>query len=153
MALSAKEQEALSPSDILYKYLIKAELPRNTFLDELQEKYFIPILRKEFDENGVNVEETLEEIVDWELYGERLIENVSPEIETEEDLEVQLNQEVFIGSLDRYGNGSGKLNYFIFGGLVFGVMPDIIIIKIFKAFYKSLTQKMDCANFQLRDQF
>ena len=115
MALSAKEQEALSPSDILYKYLIKAELPRNTFLDELQEKYFIQILRKEFDENGVNVEETLEEIVGWELYGKRLIENVSPEIETEEDLEVQLNQEVFIGSLDRYGNGSGKLNYFIFG--------------------------------------
>ena len=115
MALSAKKEECRSPSEILYKYLIKAELPKNSFLDELQEKYLLQILQKELDETGITIEETLEKIIDWELNGNRLIENIPPEIETEEDLEVQLNQEIFIGSLDQFGNGSGKnLNYFIY---------------------------------------
>ena len=152
MSLSTKKEKTLSPSDILCNYLIKAQLSTNTFLEELQETYFAQILRKEF-ETGITIVETLEEIIDWELYGKRLIENISPDIEGEEYLEVQLNHEIFIGWLDRFGNGSGNLNVLFSLENVYVVLHDLIIIEMFKAFYKKFTRRMDCANFRQRDKF
>ena len=155
MALSSKKQETRSPSEILYKYLIKAQLPRNTFLDELQEKYFNKILQNEFDENDMHLEETKGENIDWELHGNRLMENISPDIETEEDLEIELNQETLTGSFDRFGNGFGKfLRYliFFFKKYLFNALHNSVTL-VFKVFCKNLTRKTDCASFQQKEIF
>ena len=114
--ISNMNQDALSPSEILYKYFIKTELPRNTFLDDLQSKYFVQILQKYQEELDIPTEQYFEESGNWELYGNRLIQNVSLDGDEEEDLEIQLNQETFIGSLDRLGNGFGNMNNFYFIG-------------------------------------
>ena len=156
MALSSKNQETRSPSEILYKYLIKAQLPRNTFLDELQEKYFNKILQNEFDEKDMHLVETKGENIDWELHGNRLMENISPDIETEEDLEIELNQETLTGSFDRFGNGFGKfLRYLIFSLKNSSTcnMLCIIVLLLFKVFCKNLTRKTDCASFQRKEIF
>jgi hypothetical protein len=110
--ISNANQDAHSPSDILYKYLIKTELPRNALLDDLQSKYFTQIVLKQQDELDISPEQYFEESVHWELYGNRLIQNVCLDNDEEEDLDIQLNQETFIGSLDRFGNGFGNTNYF-----------------------------------------
>ena len=112
--ISNMNQDARSPSEILYKYFIKTELPRNTLLDDLQSKYFMKIVQKQQQELHICTEQYLEESGHWELYGNRLIQNISLDGDDEEDLEIQLNQETFIGSLDRFGNGFGNTNYFSF---------------------------------------
>ena len=71
------------------------------------------IVRKQQEELGMSPQQPFEESDQWQLYGNILIQNVSLDGDEEEDLEIQLNQETFIGSLDRFGNGFGNTNYFL----------------------------------------
>ena len=100
-----------TPSEILCKFLIKAELPKSLLLDELQETYFSSLAEKENICSPTNGQEPLSQQSDgWKLFGSFLIDRVSTEIKEEEDeIEIQLYQETFIGSLDHLGNGFGNM--------------------------------------------
>ena len=111
MSFSTTNFHSCAPTETLYKYLIKAELPRNKFLDELQEKYFAQISQKAHDEGIFSKEERSEEANDWELNGNLFIENIPPGFEEEDDIEILFNQESFVGSVDRLGNGFGNIIY------------------------------------------
>ena len=104
-----------TPSEILCKFLIKAELPKSLLLDELQETYLSSLVEKENIFSPANGQEQLsQQSDDWKLYGSFLIEQVSSEIkEEEEEVEIELYQETFIGSLDHLGNGLGKIDNYI----------------------------------------
>ena len=129
---SNPNQDARSPSEILYKYFVKIERPRNTFLDDLQSKYFVQISRKRQEEISISPEQCFEESSPWELYGNRLIENISLDTNEDEDLEIQLNQETFIGSLDQSGNGFGNTNYILLSmGSPFFVTQYTIMLENF----------------------
>ena len=110
MEISNKGQECHSPSEILYKYLVKAELPKNKFLDELQETYFTGLVLKEYNELDISKDQTPHEPFEWDLYGNHLIEKISPDMELtdEGEMQVQSNQETFIGLIDYLGNGYGN---------------------------------------------
>lgn len=110
MDISNNKQDSHSPSETLYKYLLAAELPKNQFLDKLQEEYFTGSLLREYNEIDISNDNSTHEPFEWELYGNHLIEMISNEMETndEGDMEVQSNQQTFIGSLDCLGNGYGK---------------------------------------------
>ena len=118
MSLLTTNHDSGAPLETLYKYLIKAELPRNAFLDELQDKYFAQISLKENDDSIMSQGEESEQS-DWELYGNVLIENISQDFEEEHDLDIQLNHETFVGSLDRLGNGFGKIEYVFKQNIIF----------------------------------
>ena len=120
MEISNKEQEYHSPSEMLYKYLLNAELPKNKFLDELQEEYFTERVLEEYDEPDISKDQTTHELFEWNLYGDHLIEKISFDMELtdEGEMEVQSNNETFIGLIDYLGNGYGnnkanflKINY------------------------------------------
>ena len=100
-----------TPSEILCKFLIKAELPKSSLLDELQETYFSSLAEKENICSPANGQEPLsQQPDDWQLFGSFLIDRVSSEIKEEEDeVEIQSFQETFIGSLDHLGNGFGNI--------------------------------------------
>ena len=96
-----------TPSEILCKFLIKAELPKSSLLDELQETYFSSVAEKVNDCTPMNDQEQSDE---WKLFGSLLMEHVSSEIREEDDeVEIELHQETFIGSLDQLGNGYGNI--------------------------------------------
>ena len=100
-----------TPSEILCKFLIKAELPKSSLLDELQETYFSSLAEKENICPPTNDHEHLsQQSDDWNLFGSFLIEQVSSEIkDEEEEVEIGIHQETFIGSLDHLGNGFGNI--------------------------------------------
>ena len=100
-----------TPSEILCKFLIKAELPKSSLLDELQETYFSSLAEKENVCSLTNGQDLLSQQSDeWKLFGSFLIDRVSSEMKEEEDeVEIQLYQETFIGSLDHLGNGFGNM--------------------------------------------
>ena len=106
--LLSTQQDSRSASEILYKYLVKTELLRNAFLDELQEHFFEQIVLTFHEQLSTSPTETSEDFETWTLYGNRLIENVFSDAQEEEDLDIELNQETFHGSLDRFGNGFGN---------------------------------------------
>ena len=106
--LLSTKQDSRSASEILYKYLVKTELLRNAFLDELQEHFFEIIVLSFHDQISRSTVERSEDFELWHLYGNRLIENIASDAEEEEDLEIELEQETFRGSLDRLGNGYGN---------------------------------------------
>ena len=100
-----------TPSEILCKFLIKAELPKSSILDELQETYFSSLAEKENICSPKNDHEQLsQQSHDWKLFGSFLIDHVSSKTKEEEDeVEIELYQETFIGSLDQFGNGFGNI--------------------------------------------
>ena len=108
--LLSTKQDSRSASEILYKYLVKTELLRNAFLDELHEHFFEQIVKTFREQISTIPTEATEDFETWTLYGNRLIENVSPDSLEEEDLDLELNEETFHGSLDRFGNGFGNFH-------------------------------------------
>ena len=107
----AANADSHTPSEILCKFLIKAELPKSSILDELQETYFSSLAEKENICPTTNDHEQLsQQSDDWKLFGSFLIDRVSSKIKEEEDeVEIELYQETFIGSLDHLGNGFGNI--------------------------------------------
>ena len=108
---STTNTDSHTPSEILCKFLIKAELPKSSILDELQETYFSSLAEKENICPTTNDHEQLsQQSDDWKLFGSFLIDRVSSKIKEEEDeVEIELYQETFIGSLDHLGNGFGNI--------------------------------------------
>ena len=108
---STTNTDSHTPSEILCKFLIKAELPKSSLLDDLQETYFSSLAEKENICSPTNDHEQLSLQSDvWKLFGRFLVDRVSSEIKEEEDeVEIDLYQETFIGSLDHLGNGFGNI--------------------------------------------
>ena len=103
----ASNANSHTPSEILCKFLIKAELPKSSLLDDMQEKYFSSAAEKVNSFTPMNEQEQSDE---WKLFGSLLMEHVSSEMKEEEDeVEIELYQETFIGSLDQLGNGYGNI--------------------------------------------
>ena len=101
--------DSRSASEIIYKYLVKTELLRNAFLDELNQHFFEKVEQSFHDQLSTSSLTFLEKIETWNLYGTNLIEKIALGVEEdEEDLEVEIEHETFRGSLDRCGNGYGN---------------------------------------------
>ena len=105
--LLSTQQESRSASEILYKYLVKTELLRNAFLDELNQHFFQQIEQSFLNQSSKHITDSSDEFVIWNLYEHKLIENIPKDAEEEEDLEIEIDNETFRGSLDRFGNGYG----------------------------------------------
>ena len=104
--------DSRSASEILYKYLVKTELLRNAFLDELNQHFFEKVEQSFHDQLSTSSLTCLEKIETWNLYGTNLIEKIPLDVEEdEEDLEVEIEHEIFRGSLDRCGNGYGNFQF------------------------------------------
>ena len=92
---STTNTDSHTPSEILCKFLIKAELPKSSLLDELQDTYFSSLVDKENIFSPANDQEQLSQQSDeWKLFGSFLMEQVSSELKEEEeaaqkDLEAQ----------------------------------------------------------------
>lgn len=108
---STTNTDSHTPSEILCKFLIKAELPKSSLLDDLQETYFSSLAEKENICSPTNDHEQLFlQSDDWKLFGSFLVDRVSSEMKEEEDeVKIELYQETFIGSLDHLGNGFGNI--------------------------------------------
>ena len=104
--------DSRSASEIIYKYLVKTELLRNAFLDELNQHFFEKVEQSFHDQLSTSSLTSLEKIETWNLYGTNLIEKIPLDVEEdEEDLEVEIEHETFRGSLDRCGNGYGNFQF------------------------------------------
>ena len=104
--------DSRSASEILYKYLVKTELLRNAFLDELNQHYFEKVEQSFHNQLSTSSITSLEKIETWNLYGINLIEKIHADVEDdEEDLEIEIELETFRGSLDRCGNGYGNFQF------------------------------------------
>ena len=104
--------DSRSASEIIYKYLVKTELLRNAFLDELNQHFFEKVEQSFQDQLSISPITSLEKLETWNLYGTNLIERIPLDVEEdEEDLEVEIEHETFRGSLDRCGNGYGNFQF------------------------------------------
>ena len=104
--------DSRSASEILYKYLVKTELLRNAFLDELNQHFFEKVEQSYHNQYSTCSITSKEKIETWNLYGINLMEKIPLDVEDdEEDLEIEIEHETFRGSLDRCGNGYGNSQF------------------------------------------
>ena len=111
-SLFSTNYDSRSASEILYKYLVKTELLRNAFLDELNQHFFEKVEQSYHNQYSTCSITSKEKIETWNLYGINLMEKIPLDVEDdEEDLEIEIEHETFRGSLDRCGNGYGSFQF------------------------------------------